>query len=332
MGGTAPGAAPRRSIAPAHEPHRRRIHRLRRRQDAVRASASACWAAPPCTSRWPRRSSTRCASSARSATTSARASSRCCAARGSITDDIEHVAGRQDVLLAGRVRRRRQLARDAAAPTSTSSSDFQPKLSDASREADIAVPGQHPAGAAARGPRAVRARALRRAGLDEPVDRHRPRRRSCGRSRSVDCLILNDAELASSRASRTSSRAAREILDLGPAASCRRQAGRVRRGAVHARGLLRAARLPAGDGRRPDRRRRHVRRRLRRLRRRPPRRGAHRRAAAPRDGLRDRARVLQRRGVRHRARERLTAEEITERVERLQRMTSFELAPVALRG
>ena len=265
-------------------------------------SASACSAAPPCTSRWPRRSSTRCASSARSATTSARTSTASCATRGMVTDDVEHVAGGKTFFWAGEYERRPQLARDAATPSSTSSSTSSRSSREAARDADVLFLANIQPDLQREVREQCARRALRRAGLDEPVDRHRARRRSCGRSRRVDCLILNDAELEQLTDEPNLVRAAREVLELGPERR-RRQAGRVRRGAVHARGLLRAARLPARDGRRPDRRRRHVRRRLRRLRRRAPAtRTIDRRAAAPRDGLRHRAGLVQRRGVRHRAR------------------------------
>ena len=117
----------------------------------------------------------------------------------------------------------------------------------------------------------------------------------------VDCVILNDAEIRSSPTSRTSSRAARKVLDDGPARR-RRQAGRVRRGDVHARRLLR----PAGV---PDRPTSSTR----------PAPATRSRAASwatsprtrarsstddllrTRDGLRHRAGLVQRRGVRHRA-------------------------------
>ena len=84
---------------------------------------------------------------------------------------------------------------------------------------------------------------------------------------SVDCVILNDAELRqlTGKPNLVVGRARDPLLDAArraPAARAerdRRQAGRVRRRARHARELLRAAGLPAGDGDRPDRRRRHVR-------------------------------------------------------------------------
>ena len=52
---------------------------------------------------------------------------------------------------------------------------FQPKLSRGGARQRRAVPRQHPARPAARGARPAARRALRRARLDEPVDRHRPR-------------------------------------------------------------------------------------------------------------------------------------------------------------
>ena len=118
----------------------------------------------------------------------------------------------------------------------------------------------------------------------------------------VDCLILNDAEIRhADRASRTWPAPRRAVMELGPR-DRRRQAGRVRRGAVHRRRLLRPARAsrsrtcatrpapataspaassatstaPGGELDDAD--------------------------AAAGDGLRHRARLLQRRGVRHRAR------------------------------
>ncbi len=88
---------------------------------------------------------------------------------------------------------------------------------------------------------------------------------------SVDCLILNDAELRQltgepnlvARRARGLSWARRPGVD-------RRQAGRVRRGADHRRAASsRCPPFPLESVVDPDRRRRHVRRRLRRLHRRP---------------------------------------------------------------
>ena len=201
---------------------------------------------------------------------------------------------------------------------------FQPKLSERSRASDVLFLANIQPGPAARGARAAARRALRRAGLDEPVDRHRPRSTGRRRSKAVDCLILNDAELRQLTGKPNLVSAAREILawrgapvpatrgSTPPATSPAQAASRGPRvivakqgeyGAalVTAESLLLAAGLPDGERDRPHRRRRHVRRRLRRLHRRPPRRGALRRAAARCDGARHRACLLQRRGVRHRA-------------------------------
>ena len=55
---------------------------------------------------------------------------------------------------------------------------FEPKLSARRARLRRAVPRQHPARPAARVREQCDGAALRRAGLDEPLDRHRPRRRS----------------------------------------------------------------------------------------------------------------------------------------------------------
>ena len=178
---------------------------------------------------------------------------------------------------------------------------FEPKLSEASRDCRRPLPGQHPARPPARGARAVPARPLRRAGLDGPVDRHRARL-AVRTIATVDCLILNDGEIQQLTDEPNLVRAARAVLELGPERR-RRQAGRVRRGAVHR--ATASSRCPptrlddvvdptgAGDtfaGGFVGYVAAHADEEL------------DRRAAAPRDGLRHRAGVVQRRGVRHRAR------------------------------
>ena len=117
----------------------------------------------------------------------------------------------------------------------------------------------------------------------------------------VDCLILNDAELRQLTGRPNLVSAAREILGWGPSIVVAKQ-GEYGAALITADAFFALPAYPAGDRRRSDRRRRHVRRRVRRLPRRPPRRTADRRRAAPGDGLRHRAGVVQRRGVRHRAR------------------------------
>ena len=175
------------------------------------------------------------------ATTSARRSTRSCTRAASLTDDVEHVARRQDVLLGRPLPPRHQPARHAA--------DRPQRLRGLPAEAVArvarrrgAVPGQHPARAAARGARAVRRRAVRRDGLDEPVDRHRARgaaaddlaRRLPGAQRLRAQAAHRRAEPDPRRAQGARARAARRD----------RQAGRVRLGDDHARRLLRPDRLP----------------------------------------------------------------------------------------
>ena len=140
---------------------------------------------------------------------------------------------------------------------------FEPKLSEASRAADVLFLANIQPELQLDVLEAVRGRALHRDGLDEPVDRHRPRRARRGdRARRLRDPQRRRAAPAHGEAEPRDGRA--RGPRVGPARR-RRQAGRVRRGARHPDGVLRAAGLSAGDGRRPDRRGRHVRRRLRRL-------------------------------------------------------------------
>ena len=132
---------------------------------------------------------------------------------------------------------------------------------------------------------------------------------------SVDCVILNDAELRQLTGKPNLFTAAREVLSWTPAGASGAGALRGPSVIVAKQGeygaalitreqLLLAPRLPAGERPRPDRRGRHLRGRVRRLHRRPPRRRGRPlgRAAARGDGPRHRFGLVQRRGVRHRAR------------------------------
>ena len=241
--------------------------------------------------------------SARSATTSARPSTPCCARAASTPTTSSTSPGGKTFFWAGRYERdlndRHTLQTDLNV-----FEHFQPKLSEASRAGDV----------------------LFLANIQP--DLQREVREQCQRARfvaldsmnlwidiahdsllqtiaSVDCVILNDAELRQLTDEPNLVRAAHAVLDARPARR-RGQAGRVRRGAVHARRLLRAARLPPADVVDPT--------------------GAGDSfaggfvgyiaahadeeltddAAARGDGLRHGARLLQRRGVRHRARAALT--------------------------
>ncbi len=95
--------------------------------------------------------------------------------RGSNIDDVERVAGGKTFFWKGKYGWDLN-TRETLDTQLNVFEHFAPKLSEASHGLRRPVPGQHPAGPPAPGPRAVRGGALRRAGLDEPVDRHRPRR------------------------------------------------------------------------------------------------------------------------------------------------------------
>ncbi len=207
--------------------------------------------------------------------------------------------GRQDVLLGRPLRARRQ--HPPHAPD-------RPQRLRALRAQALAglpgrrrpVPGQHPARPAARGARAVHRRALRGDGLDEPVDRHCPRlpgaRDRSRRPRADERRRAADAD-------RGAEPRRRRPPDHGARADDRgRQARRVRRRPLHRRRHLRDAGPADRRGSRPDRRRRLLRRRLPRLPRRPRRSLPEQRRAPSGDGPRLRPRLLQRRGLRDRAR------------------------------
>ncbi len=101
--------------------------------------------------------------------------------RGTNTDDVEHVAGRQNVLLESALRLRHQHRAHRRHPAGRLRR-VRAEAVAGERGQRGAVPRQHPAGRAARGARAVE-REIRRARLDEPVDRDRPRLARSRRSR-----------------------------------------------------------------------------------------------------------------------------------------------------
>ena len=226
---------PRDACRRRHDAHRGRFHRLRRRRDpAGQPRPPARRRRRPLLARLvPARRDAR--SSGRSATTSASAEYAILHARGVQHDDVEHIPGGKTFFWAGRYHRDIN-QRDTLQTDLNVFEDFRPKLSQAARAAEVVFLGQHPARAAARGPRAVRRRALRGDGLDEPVDRHRARGSCVKTIATVDCLVLNDAELKQLTDEPNLIRAAHAALDLGPRVGDR-QAGRVRLGADHARRL-----------------------------------------------------------------------------------------------
>ena len=219
------------------------------------ASASGCSAARPCTSRWRPRSSTTCASSGPVGEDFGEPQLAVMRARGVDVSDIERVAGGKTFFWHGEY----GWDLNSRETLDTQLGVFEGFAAEALRALALerrAVPRQHPARPAARGARPAAGCALRRARLDEPVDRHRARlarggdrerrlrdpqrRRAAPADRQAEPRLrrARDPHLVARR--RGGRRHARPQRD-------RRQAGRVRRGADHARGLLRAARLSAGD-------------------------------------------------------------------------------------
>ena len=228
---------------------------------------------------------------------------------------------RQDVLLGGRVQRQPQRARDARHRPQRLRDVRAEALAGAPRTATSSSwPTSSPTSSSACASSAATARFVAMDSMNLWIDiaRDVARRKVIA---TVDCLILNDEELEQLTGQADVVRGRRRGPDLGPDGG-RRQAGQVRRGAVHRGRLLRAARLPAGRGHRPDRRGRQLRRRLRRLR---------RRAAATRRSTTSCSRArwptarrwppTTSRSSAPSACARLTADEVAARVADLQRMT-----------
>ena len=222
--------------------------------------------------------------------------------RGVITDDIERVEGGETFFWQGHYEYDMNVAHTDDTQLNVFA-DFDPKLSEAARQAQMLFLGNI-----------------------QPELQQRVRARAAARpsSRALDSMNLwieteRDALVKRDRRGRLPAaqrrrdprahrraqpRARRPGRDGDGPGRDRRQARRVRRGPLLPRRVLRDPRLPARGRPRPDRRRRQLRRRLPRLPRQPPRRGrlaARPRRPAPGDGLRLGARLVQRRGLRHRA-------------------------------
>ena len=201
---------------------------------------------------------------------------------------------------------------------------FEPKLSQASQDCDVLFLANIQPDLQREVREQCERRAVRRDGLDGPVDQHRARLARATIA-SVDCADpQRRGARACSRGSRTSCSAAREILGWGPKVVVAKQ-GKYGAALFTDEGFFALPAYPLESRRRPDRRGRLVRRRLRRLRRRPP-------AARTLDhDLLRRAMAygtalasfnVEEFGTERVAR--LTADEITGRVAELQRITHFE--------
>ena len=222
---------------------------------------------------------------------------RCCAPAGRNVDDVEHVSGGKTFFWKGRYHDDMN-TRDTLETQLNVFEQFEPKLSQRSREADVLFLANIQPGLQLQ----VREQceAARFVALDSMnlwIDIAREElEQIIGR---VDCLILNDEELRQLTGAATTVAAAREVLQHGPSIVVAKQ-GEYGAALITADDFFALPAYPLEAGRRPDRRRRHVRGRLRRADRQPARPGPRRRGAAQRDGVWHRARVLQRRAVRDR--------------------------------
>ena len=140
--------------------------------------------------------------------------------------------------------------------------DFEPKLSQASSEADVLFLGNIQPDLQRR----VRTQCTPRlAALDSMNLWIETTRDSLlAAIGEVDCVLLNDSEIRMLTEEPNLARAARKVMDLGPA-DRGREARRVRGGHVHLRRVLRASRVPPRGRARPHRSGRQLRRRLPRL-------------------------------------------------------------------
>ena len=218
--------------------------------------------------------------------------------RGVITDDIEHVPGGKTFFWAGRYERDPNVRHTLQTDLNVFE-HFEPKLSEASRAAEtVFLANIHPDLQRAVHEQCHGARFVAMDTMNMWIEVTRP---SLERTiAGVDCLIVNDEEVKQLTDEPNLVRAARAVHEMGPRVVIAKQ-GEHGAGMYTPDGFFALPAYPTADVVDPTGAGRHVRRRLHGLRRRPRRRGAHRRAAAARDGLRHRARLVQRRGVRHRA-------------------------------
>ena len=157
--------------------------------------------------------------------------------RGVITDDIEHVPGGKTFFWAGRYERDVNIRHTLQTDLNVFE-HFQPSLSPASAAADVVfLANIQPDLQREVREQCTEARFVAMDSMNLWIDIARD---SLLRTISVvDGVILNDGEIKQLTDEPNLVRAAHKVLDLGPTRR-RRQAGRVRLRALHARGLLRA--------------------------------------------------------------------------------------------
>ena len=157
------------------------------------------------------------------------------------TDDVEHIPGGKTFFWAGRYHRDIN-QRDTLKTDLNVFEDFRPKLSEAARAAEVVfLANIQPELQREVREQCEAAHFVAMDSMNLWIDiAHEELLATIA---TVDCLVLNDAELKQLTDEPNLIRAAHAALDLGPARGDR-QAGRVRLGADHARRLLRPHRLP----------------------------------------------------------------------------------------
>ena len=218
--------------------------------------------------------------------------------RGVITDDIEHVPGGKTFFWAGRYERDVNLRHTLQTDLNVFE-HFQPSLSEASAAADVVfLANIQPDLQREVREQCTQARFVAMDSMNLWIDiAHESLLRTIS---LVDGVILNDGELKQLTDEPNLVRAAHKVLDLGPSVVVAKQ-GEYGSALFTRDGYFALTAYPTPDVIDPTGRGRLVRRRLHGLHRRPSRGRGRRRPAAARHGLRDGARLLQRRGLRPRA-------------------------------
>ena len=219
--------------------------------------------------------------------------------RGIATDDIEHVAGGKTFFWRGHYEHDMNVAHTDDTQLNVFA-DFQPKLSPESCDSQMLFLGNIQPELQ----RDVRRQsAASFAALDSMnlwIDTARDS--LVAAIGEVECLLLNDAELRMLTEQPNLVHAAQATMELGPEVVVAKR-GEYGAALFTEEGIFAIPGLSDRGRPRPDGRRRQLRRRLSRLsRRRADRRRARRARAAPGDGLRLGDGLVQRRGLRHRAR------------------------------
>ena len=250
--------------------------------------------------------------------------------RGVITDDIEHVEGGKTFFWAGRYERDVNIRHTLQTDLNVFET-FEPKLSDESRAAEtLFLANIQPDLQRAVREQCESARFTALDSMNLWIDIARDSLvRTIG---MVDAVILNDSEVRDLVDEPNLVRAAAKLLDMGPRVVVAKQ-GEYGSAMFTREGVFGLPAYPTPDVVDPTGAGDSLRGRLHGLRRRARRRGDHRRrCCAPRWPTARRWRRSTSRRSAPSGCSRLSGDEITARVEALQKISRFETAPLALRG